>query len=102
MFCCAGTDSVDLCPKAQPWEQRDPTLYTLASKLQKQEARFNPYAVACNSIGYFTPQCYVNFFMFRFFKFYLPAMPPPPPCYIIRTQTCLFPFSPSSLLNISY
>jgi hypothetical protein len=28
-----------------------------------------------------SPQCYVTFFMFRFFKFHLPAMPSPPtPC----------------------
>jgi hypothetical protein len=31
------------------------TLYTLASRLQKQKASFNPYMVACNSIGYFNP-----------------------------------------------
>jgi hypothetical protein len=37
--------------KAEPQEQRGLTLYTLASRLQKQKARFNPYIVACNSIG---------------------------------------------------
>jgi hypothetical protein len=47
------------------------------------------------------PQCSVTFFMFRFFKFYLPAMPFPSPCYIIRTQTCLLLFWPSSLLHYS-
>jgi hypothetical protein len=35
-------------------EQRGLALYTLASRLQKQEAKFNPYMVACISIGYFT------------------------------------------------
>jgi hypothetical protein len=65
-FYCAGTDSMDLTPKAEPQEQRGLPLYTLASRLQKQEARFNPYMVAYNSIGYFTPppcptpQCYVK------------------------------------------
>jgi hypothetical protein len=54
-FYCAGTDSADLSPKTEPQEQRGLTLYTLASRLQKQEARFSPYMVACNSIGYFTP-----------------------------------------------
>jgi hypothetical protein len=68
-FYCARTDSVDSCPKAEPPKQRGLTLYTLESSLQKQEARFNPYMVACNSIGYFTPQCCVTFFTFRFFKF---------------------------------
>jgi hypothetical protein len=32
MFYCAGTDSMDSCPKAEPQEQRDLTLYTLASR----------------------------------------------------------------------
>jgi hypothetical protein len=36
-------------------ENRGLTLYTLASRLQKQKARFNPFMVPCNSIGYFTP-----------------------------------------------
>jgi hypothetical protein len=53
-FYCAGTDSGVLCPKAEPQEQTGLNLYNLASMLQKQEARFNPYMVACNSIGYFT------------------------------------------------
>jgi hypothetical protein len=45
---------VDSCPKAEPWEQRGLTLYTLASRLQKQKARSNPYIVIFNFIGYFT------------------------------------------------
>jgi hypothetical protein len=53
MFCCASTDSVDSCPKAEPPEQRHLTLYTLASRLQKQKARSNPYMVIFNFIGYF-------------------------------------------------
>jgi hypothetical protein len=61
---------VDLCPKSELQEQRGLTLHTLASRLQKQEARFNP----CNSIGYFIFQYYVIFFTFRFFKFYLPSL----------------------------
>jgi hypothetical protein len=36
-------------------EKRGLTLYTLPSRLQKRKARFNPYMVACNSIGYFSP-----------------------------------------------
>jgi hypothetical protein len=47
--------SADLQPKTEPQEQRGLPLYTLASRLQKQKARFHPYMVACNSIGYFTP-----------------------------------------------
>jgi hypothetical protein len=45
-----------------------------------------------NFIGYFmlmlltfpSPQCYVAFFMFRFLRFYLSAMPSLPPCYFLR------------------
>jgi hypothetical protein len=47
------------------------------------------------------PQCYVTFFTFRFFKFYLPAMPSSPPFHIIRKQTCLFLFWPSPWLHYS-
>jgi hypothetical protein len=36
MFYCACTDSADLCPKAEPWEQRSVTFCTLASWLQGQ------------------------------------------------------------------
>jgi hypothetical protein len=50
-----STDSTDSSPKAESQEQRSPTLYTFASRLQKQKARFNPYMVACNFTGYFTP-----------------------------------------------
>jgi hypothetical protein len=54
MFYCASTDSVDSCPKAEPRQQRGLTLYTLASRLQKQKARSNPCMVIFNFIGYFT------------------------------------------------
>jgi hypothetical protein len=54
-YLLAGRGSVDSHPKAEPGEQRDLTLYTLASRLQRQKARFNPYMVICNFIGYFTP-----------------------------------------------
>jgi hypothetical protein len=50
---CAGTDPVDSCPKAEPGEQRRLTLYTLASRLQKQKAKLNPHMAACDFIGYF-------------------------------------------------
>jgi hypothetical protein len=36
------------------WAPRINPLYTLASRLQKQKARFNPYIVILNFIGYFT------------------------------------------------
>jgi hypothetical protein len=87
-------DSADACPKAEPREQRDLTVYTLASRLQKQKARSNPYMVIFNSTGYFTlmlcdfppPQCYLTLSMFRSLRFYLSAMPSLPPCHVIRTQ----------------
>jgi hypothetical protein len=54
MFYCASTEPMDLCPKAERWEQRGLTFYTLASSLQKQKARSNPYVVIFNFIGYFS------------------------------------------------
>jgi hypothetical protein len=53
-FYCASTDPADLCPKADSWEQRGLTLYTLASRLQKRKARSDPHMVMFNSVGYFT------------------------------------------------
>jgi hypothetical protein len=66
MFYCASTDSVVLCPNAEPQEQRGLTLNTLASRLQKQKARSNPYLVIFNFIGYFT------LVLHEFFPFPLP------------------------------
>jgi hypothetical protein len=40
--------------KGRAQRTRGLTLYTLASRLQKQKPKFNPYMVACNSIGYAT------------------------------------------------
>jgi hypothetical protein len=51
----ASTDPVDLSPKAEPREQRGLTLYTLASRLQKQKAKLNPRMAACDFVGYFIP-----------------------------------------------
>jgi hypothetical protein len=66
-------------------------VHTLASRLQIQKAKLNPYMVACDFIGYFIPQCYVTFFMFQFFKFYLSAMPSPPPATLSKhTLVCFF------------
>jgi hypothetical protein len=49
----AQTQQTHSCPKAEPGEQRGFTLYTLASRLQKQKARSNPYMVVFNFTGYF-------------------------------------------------
>jgi hypothetical protein len=38
----------------QPWEQSFLTLFTVASRLQKQKARSNTYVAIFNFIGYFT------------------------------------------------
>jgi hypothetical protein len=38
-------------PKREPQEQRELTLYTLASRLQKQKAKLNPHMTACDFIG---------------------------------------------------
>jgi hypothetical protein len=44
---------VDLCPKAEPGEQRSLTLYTFASRLQKQKTKLKPLVGSCDFIGYF-------------------------------------------------
>jgi hypothetical protein len=51
MFYCAGTDSADSCPKAEPQEQRGLALYILASRLQNQEATPIPYMIKYYFIG---------------------------------------------------
>jgi hypothetical protein len=66
---------------------------------RSKKTRFNPYMVARNSLGYFTPQCYMTFFMFRFFKFSLPAMSYPLPLLHYQ-NTDLLLFWPSSLLQL--
>jgi hypothetical protein len=53
MFYCASTDLADSCPKAETQEQRGLSLHSLASRLQKQKARSNPYVVIFNFIGYY-------------------------------------------------
>jgi hypothetical protein len=89
MFYCASTDPADSCPKAEPWEQRVLTLYTLASRLQKQKAKLNPHMAACDFIGYFIPSVFVTF-MFQFFKFYLSAMPSLPPVTLSEHSLSVF------------
>jgi hypothetical protein len=69
-------------------------------KKRKQGLTFNPYMVICKFVGYFTLvlsallplECYVTYFTFGFFRFYLSAIPSLPPCYFIRVQACLFLF----------
>jgi hypothetical protein len=86
---CAGTDPVDSWPKAKPREQRGLTLYTLASRLQKQKAKLNRICLHVTLLAISFPQCYVTF-MFQFFKFYLSALRSPPPCLVVRTQPVSF------------
>jgi hypothetical protein len=86
---CASTDPVDSCPKADPWEQRGLTLYTIPSRLQKQKGKLNPHMATYDFIGYSFPQCYVTF-MFQFFKFYLSALPSPPPVSLSKHQPVCF------------
>jgi hypothetical protein len=71
-------------PKGWVQEQRGLALYTLGSRLQKQEAKFNPYMVVSISIGYFTLSVMWPFSHLDFLKFYLLAMPSPPSCYRIK------------------
>jgi hypothetical protein len=78
---CAGSGSVDSHLKAEPCEQRGLALHTLACRLQKREAKFNPYMVACNFIGYFILSAPWPFSGSVSFKFPFPAKSSPPPHY---------------------
>jgi hypothetical protein len=75
---CVSTDPPDLCPKAEPQEQRGLTLHTLASRLQKpkKKKKLNHIWLHVTSLAISFPQCYVTF-MFEFFKLYLSALPSP-------------------------
>jgi hypothetical protein len=70
---------VDLCLKAELQEQRGLPLYTLASRLQKQKQSLACIWLHVTSLAISFPQCYVTFFMFQFFQFYLSALPSLPP-----------------------
>jgi hypothetical protein len=89
-FIVPAQTPADLCPKAEPQEQRYLTIYTLASRLQKQKAKLNPH-MAVTSLAISFPQCYVTF-MFQFFKFYLFALPSLPP--VLWSEHSLFLFCP--------
>jgi hypothetical protein len=88
---CASTDPEDLCPKAEPREQRGLTLYTVASRLQKQKAKLNPHMAACDSTGYFIFPVLCDLHVSIFFKFYLSALLSPSPVLLSEHQPdCFF------------
>jgi hypothetical protein len=100
IFYCASTDSADSCPKAEPQEQRGLTLYTLASRLQKQKEKFNPHMAACDFIGYFIPSVLRDLLHVSILSF-ISLLCHPFPLLHIRRQICLFLFWSSSLLQYS-
>jgi hypothetical protein len=53
---------------------------------------------ACDFTGNFIPQCYVTFFMFQIFKFYLSALPSLPSAPLSE-HSLLFLFWSSFLLQ---
>jgi hypothetical protein len=73
--------ATNLCPKAEPQEQRGLVSYTLECRLQRLEAKFNPYA--CMHLSWLP---HMTILMFRFSKFYLPNMSPCP-CYTSTAKT---------------
>jgi hypothetical protein len=77
---------------------KDLTLYTLASRLQKQWARFSPYMVVCNSISYFTPSAKWPSCLDTLSFVFLLCHPLPPPTLSEHTLACFF-FWPLSLLH---
>jgi hypothetical protein len=85
-------DSADSCPKAEPWEQKGLTLCTLVSRLQKQKARFNPYVIVGNSIGYFSPSATWPFLCFSSLSFISLLCHPFPLLHYQNTNlsVCLF------------
>jgi hypothetical protein len=84
-----------MCPKAELREQRGLTLYTLASRLQKQKAKLNPLVAACDLIGYFIfpVLCDLHVLIFKVLSLCF-AIPSP-----ISSEHSLFLFWPSSLLH---
>jgi hypothetical protein len=85
---CAGTDPENSCPKAEPRGQRGCTLYTLASRLQKQKAKLNPLMAACDFIGYFISPVLCDLhvsILCLSLCFAIPSL-----CLVVRTQSVSF------------
>jgi hypothetical protein len=98
----ASPDSADSSPKAEPPEQRGLTFIPLqAGYKSKKQCLTHIWLDATLLASSHSPQCYVTFFTFRFFKFYLSAMPSLSSCHFISTQDYLFLFWLSSLLHYS-
>jgi hypothetical protein len=82
----------------QRLENKEASLYTLASRLQKQKAKFSPHMALCDFIGYFISPVLCDLLHVSILKFYLSAFPSLPlPHY--QNTTCLFLFWLSSLLQ---
>jgi hypothetical protein len=88
-FYFAGTVSADSCPKPEPREQRDLTLYTL---YRSKKQRSTHIWLHVTSLAISFPQCYVTFFMFQFFLISLLCHPFP--LLIIRAYPVCFSFGP--------
>jgi hypothetical protein len=91
---CANTDPVDSCPKAEPWEQRGLTLYTLASRLQKQKAKLNPHMATSDFIGYFIFPVLCDLLHVSILSVLSLCFAILSACLFIRTSACLFLFWP--------
>jgi hypothetical protein len=101
-FCCAYTDSVDCCPKAEPWEQICLTLYTLASRLQKQKAKLSPQMAACDFIGYFIPPVLCDLLHVSVLQVLSLCFAIPSSCLTIRrTQPVCFSFGPPPCYKVT-
>jgi hypothetical protein len=99
---CDGTDSADSCPKAEPQEQKhirwEPYMPLQAGYRSKEQGLTHIWLHA-TILSTSLPSALWSSSHLDSFKFYLPAKPSPLSCYIIRTQTCLLLFWPSSLLH---
>jgi hypothetical protein len=76
---CASTDPVDLCPKLNPKNKEVSTYVPLQAGYRSKRQSSTHLWLHVTSLAILFPQCYVTFFMFHFFKFYLSALPSLPP-----------------------
>jgi hypothetical protein len=74
-FYYAGTDSEDLCPRLSPENKEvSPYIPLQAGYRSKRQSSIHIW-LHVTSLDISFPQCYVTFFKFQFFKFYLSALP---------------------------
>jgi hypothetical protein len=87
---CAGTDPADLCPKLSPKNKGVPPYIPLQAGYRSKKQNSTQIWLHMALLPISFPQCYVTFFMFQFFKFYLSALPSSPPVFSSEHQPVCF------------